>query len=75
MSHSAQKKKKGSNFSIATQIIPKMRNSNFSSFSKVNNIKDISHELPIMITPLDFIKQKKRFIIQDSFDIRGSKIF
>ena len=75
MSHSAQKKKKGSNFSIATQIIPKMRNSNFSSFSKVNNIKDISHELPTMITPLDFIKQKKRFIIQDSFDIRGSKNF
>ena len=75
MSLSVPKKKKGSNFPIATQIIPKMRNSNFSTFSKVNNIKDISHELPTMTTPLDFIRQKKRFIIQDSFDIRGSKIF
>ena len=75
MSHSVQTKKKGLNFSIATQIIPKMKNSNFNTFSKVNNIKGISHELPKIITPLDFIRQKKRFIIQDSFDIRGSKIF
>ena len=75
MSHSAQKKKKGSNFSINTQIIPKVRTSNFITFSKVNNNKDISHDLPIMTTPLDFIRQKKKFIIQDSFDKRGSKNF
>ena len=75
MSLSAQKKKKDSNYSINTQIIPKMRISNFCSLSKVNNIKDISHELPIMTTPLDFIKQKKKFIIQDCFDKRGAKNF
>jgi hypothetical protein len=75
MSHSAQKKKKGSNFTINMQIIPQMKISNFSTSSKVNNPKDISHELPMMITPLDFIKQKKKFIIQDSFDKRGAQKF
>ena len=75
MSHSSQKIKKDSNLTINAQIIPKMNISNLSSFSKVNNIKDISHELPIMTTPLDFIKQKKKFIIQDSFDKRGAKNF
>ena len=74
MSNSAQKKKKDSNYKINAQIIPKII-PNFSSFPKVNNIKDISHELPIMTSPLDFIKQKKKFIIQDSFDKRGAKIF
>lgn len=74
MSHSAQKKK-GSNFSINIQVIPKTKTSNFSSFSKVNNPKDISHDLPIMTTPLDFIKHKKKFIIQDSFDKKGTKDF
>ena len=75
MSHSAQKKKKGSNFTVNVQIIPQMKISNFSTFSKVNNPKDLSHELPMMITPLDFIKQKKKFIIQDSFDKRGAQNF
>jgi len=75
MSHSAQKQKKDSNFITGTQILSKIRNSDFSSISKLNNIKDISHELPIMTTPLDFIKNKKKFIIQDSFDIRGAKNF
>ena len=75
MSHSSQKIKKDSNLTINAQIIPKMNISNLSSFSKVNNIKNISHEMPIMITPLDFIKQKKKFIIQDSFDKRGAKNF
>ena len=75
MSHSSQKIKKDSNLTINAQITPKMNISNLSSFSKVNNIKNISHEMPIMITPLDFIKQKKKFIIQDSFDKRGAKNF
>jgi hypothetical protein len=71
MSNSPQKKKKDSNYMIS-QIIPKII-SNFSHFYKINNIKDISHELPT--SPLDFIKQKKKFIIHDSFDKRGAKNF
>ena len=58
------------------KINPNIGSSNFLIPSSFNNNKNISHEIPSKITtPLDFIKNKKKFIIHNSFDINGTKDF
>ena len=57
-------------------IIPNRSSLTFSNSSSFNNHKNISHEIPSkIITPIDFIKYKKKFIIPDSFDINGANNF
>ena len=47
-------------------------NNNLTLFSKVNSKHD---QQPKNINVVDFIKQKKKFIIEDSFDIKGTREF
>ena len=55
---------------------PNRGSSTCSFSSSINNNKNISHEVPSKIsTPLDFIKNKKKFVIHNSFDINGTKDF
>ena len=66
-------KKKNNSF---LRIIPNRNSSTFSISSSPNNNRNISHEIPSKInTPIDFIKNKKKFIIPDSFDINGTNNF
>ena len=55
---------------------PNRGSSTFSNSSSINNNKNISNEIASKIrTPLDFIKNKKKFVINNSFDINGTKDF
>lgn len=70
------KKKNSSFFNKNPQIVPQPKTSIFSAASTANNTNINSQIIPKKIeSPIDFIKQKKKYIIQDIFDIKGSKDF
>lgn len=74
--HKKIKKKNSSFFNVNTQITPQKKTSTFSALSTFNNTKNNSHIIPQKIeTPIDFIKQKKKFNIQGFFDINGARDF
>ena len=70
------KKKNSSFFNATTQVVSQPRISNFNDYSNINYSKDnynLNHKK--IETPLDFIKQKKRFFLHNCFDVDGAKIF
>ena len=74
---SSEKKmsKNNSSFFNAITQIPQNKTSTLSIIF-TNNTKANTNEFLIKIeTPLDFIKQRKQFIIDDIFDLKGTKEF
>lgn len=70
------KKKNSSFFNVNTQIATQKVTSTFSAQSTINNTKNNSRIIPQKIeTPIDFIKQKKKFNIPDFFDKNGTRDF
>lgn len=69
------KKKNSSFYNANSQIVPKPRISNFSNVTNTKNTKINSHFTKKIETPLEFIKQKNKFFIQNCFDTNGAKDF
>ena len=69
-------KKSSSFFIINSKINAEQKNISFTTTSANINVKDISGEIPKKIeTLLDFIKQKKKFNLDNIFDVNGAKDF
>ncbi len=69
------KKKNSSFYNTISQIVPQPRLSNFSNATNLKNAKVNSHFSKRIETPLEFIKQKNKFFIQNCFDTNGAKDF
>ena len=71
-----QKKKDHSFLNTNPNTIPHKKNSAFSTTLSINNTKNMANEETKKdITAIDFIKNKKKFIIHDLFDKNGTKNF
>ena len=69
-------KKKHSSFNVHSQQVQKNKTNITSTLNSTNNTKINSNTSSKKIeTPLDFIKQKKKFKIHDLFDVKGTKDF
>ena len=71
-------KTKDSSISIMHSHVPKNTqvSSSFDIATSINYVKNVSHEIPSKInTPIEFIKQRKKFVLQNSFDINQTKHF
>jgi len=77
--HSPKKinKTKNSSISIMHSHIPrKHASTSLEAITTINDVKNISHEIPLKInTLIDFIRQKNKFVIQNSFDKNWTKNF
>jgi len=71
------KPKNSSILTIKSQILKNNQESTcFSASTMVNNVKNNSHEIPSKInTPIEFIRQKKKFVLLNSFDKNWTKHF
>jgi hypothetical protein len=71
-------KSKNSAISVKKSQIPKNNQENTSSIaaSIIDSAKNISHEVPSKInTPIEFIRQGKKFVFLNSFDKNWTKHF
>ena len=71
-------KSKYCSISVIKSQIPKNNhdNTSFNASTMVNNVKNISLEVPSKInTPIEFIKQRKKFVLLNSFDKKWTKHF
>ena len=71
-------KLKDSSISVIKLQIPKNNQDKTSSYAStiVNNVKNISHEVHSKInSPIEFIRQTKKFVLLNSFDKNWTKHF